>query len=546
LEVFQGSVDFTMFAKQLRDIYLHHLDQYEKDAASSPDNLWEGISEEEIVGFGYGQGPIQNLHRFRLKAKEFKQKWNLEECSDLELERIYWRLVDSGESRVVAEYGNDLSVVQYGSGFPQSPADHMSEHPWNLNVLPKMPTSLFHHSKEVIHGVTDPMLYFGMMFTSFAWHVEDHFLYSINFHHGGAPKIWYGVGSDHAMDLEAVMKKELPELFDRHPDLMHQLVTMISPEDLKRSQVPVFKAVQNPGEFVVTFPRGYHGGFNSGFNVAEAVNFAMPDWIPAGVSALTNYSDTHRRSAFSHEELILSCARSFPVTHVAVHLLQELYRLTKDYDRFRHEIYKEGVNRFAKIDEATEIETCSTCQVDCYFAYIRCGCSAKFACAGCWKTAKICRGMCQGGPYLVQRVAIELLESLIRKMETRLDLVNFARLSGCKECVPSTAAPLQRKAHIYDTKRRVLTLTQRLARKGGLREDSSEQIDVPSTHKKWFSFAEEHQLFKRRNVATFSTGSSEETTHAKTRKSKKRDEKKEMEEIVKVKKPKSIVIDLTN
>lgn len=29
----------------------------------------------------------------------------------------------------------------------------------------------------VFQGVTDPMLYIGMLFSMFAWHVEDHYLY---------------------------------------------------------------------------------------------------------------------------------------------------------------------------------------------------------------------------------------------------------------------------------------------------------------------------------------------------------------------------------
>jgi hypothetical protein len=57
-------------------------------------------------------------------------------------------------------------------------------------------------------------------------------------------------------------------------------------------------------------PGAYHAGFNAGFNVAEAVNFAASPWLPHGTDAAAAAAAARRPLAFSHDALLVALARA--------------------------------------------------------------------------------------------------------------------------------------------------------------------------------------------------------------------------------------------
>lgn len=87
--------------------------------------------------------------------------------------------------------------------------------------------------------------------------------------------------------------------------------------------MPVYRASQHSGEFIVTFPRAYHAGFNCGFNCAEAVNVAPVDWLQHGQVAVELYSQQRRKTSISHDKLILASSQE------AIRALWELSILNK-------------------------------------------------------------------------------------------------------------------------------------------------------------------------------------------------------------------------
>ncbi|KAK6456660.1 JmjC domain, hydroxylase-domain-containing protein, partial [Scheffersomyces xylosifermentans] len=102
-----------------------------------------------------------------------------------------------------------------------------------------------------------------------------------------------------------------PDLFKRQPDLLHQLVTLLSPMKLIENGIRCVYADQNPNEFVITYPKVYHSGFNSGFNFNEAVNFTMNCWLEYGERSINDYKLIGKENVFNHFQLIENILKSF-------------------------------------------------------------------------------------------------------------------------------------------------------------------------------------------------------------------------------------------
>ncbi|MBN3296457.1 KDM4B demethylase, partial [Amia calva] len=121
--------------------------------------------------------------------------------------------------------------------------------------------------------------------TTFAWHTEDMDLYSINYLHFGEPKSWYAIPPEHGKRLERLAKGFFPGSSQGCDAFLRHKMTLISPSILKKYGIPFDRITQEAGEFMITFPYGYHAGFNHGFNCAESTNFATLRWIDYGKMA---------------------------------------------------------------------------------------------------------------------------------------------------------------------------------------------------------------------------------------------------------------------
>ncbi|CAN8010131.1 unnamed protein product [Ixodes pacificus] len=218
-----------------------------------------------------------NIQKKAMTVKDFKRlaesdRYRTPVHFDYEdLERKYWKNVAYNPPI----YGADVSGSLYDPGVKE----------FNINHLNTILDLVGRDYGIKIEGVNTAYLYFGMWKTTFAWHTEDMDLYSINYLHFGAPKSWYCIPPEHGRRLERLAAGFFHTTAQECSAFLRHKMTVISPQILRQYSIPFNKITQEPGEFMITFPYGYHAGFNHGFNCAESTNFALPRWVEYGKRA---------------------------------------------------------------------------------------------------------------------------------------------------------------------------------------------------------------------------------------------------------------------
>ncbi|XP_061108445.1 lysine-specific demethylase 4C [Conger conger] len=243
----------------------------------SYDDIDELVIHAPIQQMVAGQSGLftqYNIQKKPLTVQEFRRLANSDQyCTPRylnyeDLERKYWKNL----TFVSPIYGADVNGTLYDEGVEE----------WNIGHLNSILDVIEEDCGVSIQGVNTPYLYFGMWKTSFAWHTEDMDLYSINYLHFGEPKSWYAIPPEHGKRLERLATGFFPNSSKSCEAFLRHKMTLISPSILKKYGIPFDRITQEAGEFMITFPYGYHAGFNHGFNCAESTNFASLRWIDYG------------------------------------------------------------------------------------------------------------------------------------------------------------------------------------------------------------------------------------------------------------------------
>ncbi|CAI9293685.1 unnamed protein product [Lactuca saligna] len=129
---------------------------------------------------------------------------------------------------------------------------------------------------------------------------------------------------------------------------MGEKTTLLSPDPVVTSGIPCCRLVQNPGEFVMTFPRAYHIGFYHDSNikplslkvsiVGKLLILEPPKWLSVAKEAAVHRAAMNFLPMLFHQQLLYLLTMSFIPRVPRSLLLGIRSSRLKDHQKEEHEL----------------------------------------------------------------------------------------------------------------------------------------------------------------------------------------------------------------
>ncbi|KYN00880.1 PREDICTED: uncharacterized protein LOC108775535 [Cyphomyrmex costatus] len=277
-------------------------DNDEEEDEDSSDEI-----EECIV-----KGRNMPLNAFYRIARNTQRMWfgenqrgnETEGASANEVENAFWKHV-AERKRHVCVHAASIDSSGRGFGFSVAKNSPFARHPWNLKVFTNNPGSVL-RALGPLMGVTVPTLHVGMLFSACCWYRDPHGLPWIEYLHTGAKKIWYGIPDEHNNNFRKALSKMVPQYCKNKTIWLPSDTAMVPPELLVSNNVPLCQTVQEPGQFIIVFPKAFTSSICTGYVVSESVYFAQPSWLETAEQVFKDIQDSCEPSIFSFERLLFN------------------------------------------------------------------------------------------------------------------------------------------------------------------------------------------------------------------------------------------------
>ncbi|KAK4877736.1 hypothetical protein RN001_010242 [Aquatica leii] len=267
------------------------------DAESNDDE-----SDECIV-----KGRSMALNAFYRIARNTMSMWfKTTEPTAQEVEQEFWRHVTTKQSHICVHSGS-IDSGSWGYGFAVSKNSPFARHAWNLKVLTNNSASVL-RSMGPVMGVTVPTLHVGMVFSACCWYRDPHSLPWIEYLHTGGNKIWYAIPDSMSESFRSTLIKLVPNYCRNKSLWLPSDTAMVPPSVLVENGVSLCRTIQEPGQFIVVFPKAFTSSLCTGYVVSESVYFAPLSWLKCAETVFRELQHNCEPSMFSLEKLIISVA----------------------------------------------------------------------------------------------------------------------------------------------------------------------------------------------------------------------------------------------